>query len=177
MHTDGGNGRFSNNELSNDEFSVQVQRSARRTRTVSARLVGDVLTVMIPARLSRTEEAHWVQTMTLRFQRKMSAERINLRERVISLARQHDLPRPKQIDWADNMQSRWGSCTPSTASIRISTRLARFPDWVLNYVIVHELCHLRVSAHSAEFWQLVQRYPRSERAIGFLMAKSLDDVD
>jgi predicted metal-dependent hydrolase len=74
------------------------------------------------------------------------------------------------------MTSRWGSCTPSTGTIRISTRIAAFPDWVIDYVIVHELAHLHVPGHGADFWSLVQRYPRSERAIGYLMAKS-GDVD
>ena len=74
------------------------------------------------------------------------------------------------------MTARWGSCTPSTGEIRISTRLAAFPDWVIDYVIVHELAHIEVGGHDDEFWRLVNRYPRAERAIGYLIAKS-GDVD
>jgi predicted metal-dependent hydrolase len=49
------------------------------------------------------------------------------------------------------------------------------PSWVLDYVIVHELAHLEVFGHDAEFWSIVHRYPKAERAIGFLMAKSDSD--
>jgi predicted metal-dependent hydrolase len=54
---------------------------------------------------------------------------------------------------------------------RLSSALAPFPDWVVDYVIVHELAHLDVPAHNAAFWTLVHRYPRTERAIGYLTAK------
>jgi predicted metal-dependent hydrolase len=56
--------------------------------------------------------------------------------------------------------------------VRISSAVARFPPWVLDYVIVHELAHLRRPDHSRAFWKLVERYPRAERARGYLIAKS-----
>ena len=42
------------------------------------------------------------------------------------------------------------------------------PSWVLDYVLVHELAHLRVPGHGPKFWALVDRYPRTERARGYL---------
>jgi hypothetical protein len=42
------------------------------------------------------------------------------------------------------------------------------PDWVVDYVLLHELVHLVVPSHSAKFWALVGRYPRAERARGYL---------
>ena len=69
---------------------------------------------------------------------------------------------------------RWGSCTPADGAIRISNRLAAEPSWVLDYVIVHELAHLDVPGHGPAFWSLVRRYPRTERAIGFLIARGLE---
>lgn len=165
----------SNDPLDLDPFVVEVKRSPHRKRTVGARLVGNVLKIVVPAWMSAAEEAHWVDVMTARFQRKRSTERVDLAERAVTLARRHDLPRPREIRWSDNMVSRWGSCTPTTGVIRISNRVAPFPDWVLNYVIVHEIAHLEVGDHSDEFWRLVHRYPRAERAIGYLIAKSGED--
>ena len=161
-----------------EPFRVEVVRSARRKRTVGAELRGDVLHIAIPSWMSPTEEDHWVAKMTAGFKRKLSSDRIDLTDRAATLARRYQLPRAREIRWADDMSSRWGSCTYSTASIRISNRLAPFPDWVIDYVIVHELCHLEVRGHGPEFWRLVQRYPKAERAIGYLIAKSGDtDLD
>ncbi len=56
-----------------------------------------------------------------------------------------------------NMKSRWGSCQPSTGRICINTRLAAYPPECLEYVVVHELCHLLVRGHSARFYGLLDR--------------------
>ncbi len=62
--------------------------------------------------------------------------------------------------------------------MRISHRLAAYPKWVLDYVIVHEMAHLVVAAHDVRFWRLVSKYELAERARGYLMAKSgSDDED
>jgi predicted metal-dependent hydrolase len=153
-------------------LDVKVIRSARRTRSSSARLVGRTLEIRLPAWMSAAEEAHWVAEWTRRFRRKMTADRIDLPERAAALAGRYDLPRPTTIRWVDGMRTRWGSCTPSTGAIRLSSALAPFPDWVIDYVIVHELAHLREAGHDAAFWRLVGRYPRAERARGYLIAKS-----
>lgn len=161
-----------------EPFGVNVIRSARRKRTVGAQLNAGVLTVTVPSWMSTTETEMWVAKMSASFKRKMSAERIDLTTRATTLARRYELPRPRDIRWADDMASRWGSCTTTTGHIRISTRLAAFPDWVIDYVIVHELAHLEVAGHGTDFWQLAHRYPKAERAIGYLIAKAADgDAD
>jgi catechol 2,3-dioxygenase-like lactoylglutathione lyase family enzyme len=53
--------------------------------------------------------------------------------------------------------------------------LAEAPGWVLDYVIVHELAHLEVAAHDARFDALERRYPRVDRAVGFLDAWGLTE--
>ncbi len=52
-------------------------------------------------------------------------------------------------------KSRWGSCN-SRAELSFSSLLAMTPNWVIDYVIIHELCHLQHMNHSSEFWQLVE---------------------
>ncbi|MDQ1462801.1 MAG: hypothetical protein QOI08_4285, partial [Actinomycetota bacterium] len=68
----------------------------------------------------------------------------------------------------------WGSCTPEDGAIRVSSRLAPYPSWVLDYVLVHELAHLVVASHGPAHDELVDRFPLAERARGFLVAVDLD---
>jgi predicted metal-dependent hydrolase len=75
---------------------------------------------------------------------------------------------PTSVRWVPTMRTRWASCTPADATIRISERLRDVPAWVLDYVLVHELTHLLESGHDERFWAWVHRYPRSERAMGYL---------
>ncbi len=75
---------------------------------------------------------------------------------------------PASVRWVASMRTRWASCTPEEGAIRVSERLRSVPSWVLDYVLVHELAHLRISGHDAAFWSLVARYPRAERARGYL---------
>lgn len=154
-------------------------RSARRRKTVQARQVGSVLRVSIPATMSAAEEQRWVSEMVRRMTRKGVTGGIDLEERAAALAARYGLKRPAVIKWVDNQAWRWGSCTPSEGTIRISSRLACEPTWVLDYVIVHELAHLSVARHDERFWALVHRYPRAERARGFLIARGMSggDVD
>lgn len=61
-----------------------------------------------------------------------------------------------------NFKSRWGSCSPEGV-ISFNLKLAAFPKEVVDYVIVHELCHLRHRSHSRRFWNLVSRYLDSDK--------------
>jgi hypothetical protein len=90
------------------------------------------------------------------------------------------LARPTSVRWASNQTTRWGSCTPSDGTIRISTRVRGTPSWVLDYVLLHELAHLIEAGHGARFWALLDAFPRTERARGYLeglaAARDLDAV-
>jgi predicted metal-dependent hydrolase len=79
-----------------------------------------------------------------------------------------DRVNPASVRWVTNQNGRWGSCTPDDGTIRISHRIQEMPDWVVDYVLLHELAHLVVPSHSARFWDLVNRYPKAERARGYL---------
>lgn len=57
-----------------------------------------------------------------------------------------------------NMTSRWGSCQPATGRICINVRLALYPPECLEYVVVHELCHLLERGHGPRFHQLMDAF-------------------
>ena len=75
---------------------------------------------------------------------------------------------PTSVRWSTNQGRRWGSCTPSDGTIRISDRVRGMPRWVLDYVLLHELAHLLHAGHGPEFWAELDAYPRTLRARGFL---------
>src|SRR4051795_1595766 len=151
---------------------VEVRRSKRRRRTVSAYRDGDRVVIMIPASLSRKEEAEWVETMLARLERSEKRRRptdaeLQRRARELSDRYLGGLAKPESVRWVDNQSARWGSCTPGDRSIRISSRLRGMPLWVLDYVILHEMTHLLEPNHDDNFWGWVNRYPKAERAKGF----------
>ena len=168
---------------------VEVRRSKRRTRTVTAFREGGRMVVAIPARFTRAEEREWVALMVARLAAKETRRRPSdaaLASRAQELSRRHLDGRasPTSVAWSTRQQRRWGSCTVSDGSIRISTRLRGMPEWVIDYVLVHELAHLLVAGHGPDFWRLVERYPRTDRARGFLEGvvhaqdvEGPDDVD
>lgn len=159
---------------------VEVFRNPRRKKTITAEIVGDALVVSIPHRMSRAEEQEWVARMAERMSERKKRDSLNedgaLANRAAELAdRYMDGVRPSSIEWVNNQRSRWGSCSHDDGSIRLSIELADYPGWVRDYVIVHELAHLVVPDHSERFWALVERYPMTERARGFLIAKGMEE--
>ncbi|CAN7354352.1 M48 metallopeptidase family protein [Knoellia sp. LjRoot47] len=165
---------------------VEVRRSHRRRRTVSARREGDRVVVLIPASMSRAEERVWVARMVDRLEagerrRRPSDDGLMARATELSERYLGGHARPRSIRWVTNQRSRWGSCTPSDGSIRLSDRLQGMPTYVVDYVILHELAHLLVGGHNRDFWTLLRSYPKLERARGFLdgvaLAKGLDLAD
>ena len=166
-----------------DELEVQLVRSKRRKKTVAARLVGNTLKVMVPAGMTAEEEQTWVERMRDRLTRDRALDQAaaggELERRARQLAERYfdDRLGGFSIRYVTNQNNRFGSCTPATRTIRLSHRLAEMPTWVLDYVIVHELAHLIEANHSKRFWRLVNRYPRTERARGFLIAKGLEHPD
>lgn len=153
--------------------AVEVRRSARRRRTVSAYREGDRTVVMIPARMSAAEERRWVRVMLEKLAAQESKRQLGdgeLAERADRLSEQYLEGRahPASVRWVTNQNTRWGSCTPAEGSIRLSHRLRGMPEYVVDYVLLHELAHLLVPGHGPRFWKLLEAYPRTERARGFL---------
>jgi predicted metal-dependent hydrolase len=162
--------------------ALRVIRSKRRRATVSARLVeaDTVLEVLAPASMSDAELAPIVEKLQSRVlrhvEKRNTADDSDLTRRAGELNRQYfgGKLRWQEVRYVTNQQRRFGSCTPATGEIRISHRVAALPGWVRDYVVLHELAHLVEANHGRRFWKLVERYPKTERARGYLMALGLE---
>jgi Protein of unknown function DUF45 len=153
--------------------AVEVRRSSRRRRTVSAYRDGARVVVLIPARFSAAEEREWVDRMVARVtrdERRPRSGNAALVRRARSLSDRYLDGRadPADVRWVSAMRTRWASCTPAERTIRLSQTLQDLPVWVQDYVLLHELAHLIEPSHSARFWRLLDGYPRTERARGYL---------
>ncbi|MCK0111106.1 M48 family metallopeptidase [Ornithinimicrobium sp. F0845] len=167
---------------------VEIRRSARRRRTISARLEGDTFVVLMPAGLSQEEEQQHVDNLLgrhLRAQARRRLEREDLMARAMLLSERYldGRARPASITWVTNQQKRWGSCSPTTRTIRLSTELEGMPAWVVDSVILHELAHLLEPNHGPRFKALVgrdQRYAESTaflRGVAFATGREMSDDD
>lgn len=160
---------------------IEIIRSPNRSRTASARMVDGKVVVRVPASASEAEERRLVESLVERVlkaekRRNGHVPRPDIRRRAANLNREYfgGKLNVREIKWVTNQDKRYGSCTPSTGTIRISDRLATMPLWVLDYVLMHELAHLLQGNHSQAFWKLVYKYPLTERARGYLMAVQLE---
>lgn len=152
---------------------LELQRSPRRRRTVSAYARDGVIVVQLPLGLPPAEEEELVARLVARVTgadraRERGGDR-ELAGRARELADAYlDGVRPSSVTWSTRMGRRWASCTQVDGTIRLSERLARFPSYVVDYVLVHELAHLVEHGHGPRFWEFVERYPLADRARGFL---------
>jgi predicted metal-dependent hydrolase len=152
---------------------VEVRRSRRRSRTVTAYREAGRTVVAIPAGFTRAQEREWVRRMLDRLatqeqRRRPSDEQLARRARELSDRYLGGRAVPTSVRWSSNQGRRWGSCTVGEGSIRLSDRLRGMPSWVTDYVLLHELTHLLHAGHGPEFWAELEAYPRTERARGFL---------
>lgn len=170
--------------MSNESNSMEVKivRSKQRAKTVSARAVDGVFVVQAPAHMSDADLQPVIDKLLKRWQSreaKNSLDDAALERRARELNRQYfgGKLQWQSVRWVSNQNSRHGSCTPREGTIRISHRLAAMPAFVRDYVLVHELAHLLEPNHGPRFWRLVNQYPRTERARGYLMAAGLEAVE
>jgi hypothetical protein len=162
-------------------MKIEVVRSPRRRKTVTAERRGGRLVVRLPAGLTRAEERTWVNRMVSRMAERERLDRLNAGRDLVRAAERLNERyfggglRVRSIRYVSNQRDRFGSCTPEDRTIRVSWRVAEMPGWVRDYVVMHELTHLLVGDHSPRFWGVVHRYPLAERARGFLIARGLDE--
>jgi len=159
---------------------VKINYSNKRSRTVSARLVNGSLLVNAPAAMPRARLGKIIDNFKVRFERRKLKEELNKTRPLAEIAAKlndryfNGKLKINSIEYSTGQNSIFGCCSCRDASIRISHRLSRMPEWVRNCVIIHEMAHLVEPNHSAAFWNIVSRYELAERAKGYLMAVGLD---
>lgn len=164
-----------------DNIPVRIVRSTRRTKTISSQWKNERFVVSVPAALSESAERTFVEEMLKKYrQRKVSEKFANSDNLLLQRAGQLDqqytggLARPLTVRWVSNQDKRWGSATVYQRTIRLSNRLQYMPQWVQDYVLVHELCHLvePEDGHGKRFQVLLNRFERRAEADAYLRAFS-----
>ena len=160
-----------------DLTKVEVRRSKRAKRNVTAYRDNEKTVVTVPTRMAKRDIDAYVSELVTRLddrdERSTSQALLEQRARLLSrkylaqdLFETHLVP--VSIRWVTNQNARWGSCTPGEGTIRLSHRMVRMPAYVIDSVIVHELIHLLVADHSEDFYALMNRYPEHEKAKAYL---------
>jgi len=161
------------NELLAKLPEFRVIRSSRRKRSISAFRQNGAIEIHIPDRLTRKQEFEVIPEMidlVLKREnrlRKSDSVLFDLCDEILQRLLPDFDERPASVTWR-TMRERWGSCTTVDRTIRISDRLMSAPSYALNYVIFHELIHLRIAGHGDDFYELLNRYPDKLKAEAFL---------
>ena len=165
--------------LSPDALVLEVQVNRRLRRTYRWRIVGDHLIVERPERVSDRDLAATLTTIRERAAAYLRRQTVGTDAALLARARRllaryfPERPTLRAVGWSARQHKRHGSCSGGTGVIRLAAHLQRYPPWVVDYVLVHELAHLLHHDHSPAFWAVVNRYPLAERARGFLLACDL----
>ncbi|MEY2417377.1 MAG: hypothetical protein QOG90_57 [Actinomycetota bacterium] len=156
---------------------VEIRVSPRRRKTVAAYWEGDRIVIVFPQRVPKRERQAYVDELSAKLVASRAKSRptdAELHARAAHLSRTYlnNVARPTSVQWSTRQQARWGSCTAADGSIRISARLQGAPQFVVDAVLVHELAHLVHSDHTAEFYELANKFPRQNDADLFLKGLS-----
>jgi predicted metal-dependent hydrolase len=165
--------------LSAEALVLEVQVNRRLRRTYRWRIVGDRLIVERPERVSERDLQSMLATIRERAAAYLRRQTVGSDAALLARARRllgryfPERPTLRAVGWSARQHKRHGSCSGGTGVIRLAAHLQRYPPWVVDYVLVHELAHLLHHDHSPGFWAVVGRYPLAERARGFLLACDL----
>ena len=161
-------------------MEVRIIRSRRRKRTISARLVKDTLLVSAPLMLSQERLEKIVADFKVKFEKKKLKQELDRKQNLIDIARKLNVKyfenklKINSIEYVTDQNSKYGCCNFRDGWIRVSHKVGLMPEWVRDYVIVHEMAHLIEPNHSSAFWDIVSRYKLAERARGYLMAVGIE---
>lgn len=154
---------------------IEVRRSTRRKKTIEAYRNGEKVIVSIPARMSQREAAEVVDEMVKKILHEEGAlTNDQLFERAMLLNKKYldGAAVPVSVEWSSRMSRIWGACTIEDRTIRISDRLRDAPAYALDYLLLHELIHIVIPGHGADFRELLERYPELARAEGYFEGRT-----
>ncbi len=169
------------------EYNVEVRRSKRKSAAIKITANMQIV-VFVPLYVSDNEiermvisKSKWIDEHMLKVQstidERSKLEKITF-EQIKELADQAVEYIPKRVKYyaekenfvynkitIKNLVSRWGSCS-TKGNLNFNCLLMLMPDYVIDYIVVHELCHLREMNHSEKFWAEVEKimpdYQRAE---------------
>ena len=158
---------------------VEVVKSARRRKTVSARMEGERLKLLVPTHSTRADVADYLAQLAPRVLKQQEQFREHKRQRgsdeFLQARAQELITRylpeleiPESIVWVANQNTRWGSATPARGRIRLLNLIQQAPDYVIDFVLFHELCHFVELNHTPAFRALESLYPRKAEAEAYL---------
>ncbi len=154
--------------------AVELRRSERRRRSVSAFREEGVVVISAPVRISQTELLELAGQLLTKIAKDSQGTRTSdddLMARARELVQRWlgpEFPHPVSVRWTSQQTRVWGTCTTADQTIRLSDRLQGMPEFVVDYVLVHECAHLMYADHGEQFEALVSKYPHTAKARGFL---------
>ncbi len=171
------------NQQLDTSYEVKIIRSNKRRKTISARMIENVMVVYAPAAISDSELGNVIDNFKKRLQKRKLKKALDRTQDLNLIAERLNKEyfgarlKIQSIEYATNQERIFGCCNYKAAKIRVSHRVAKMPHWVRSYVIIHEMAHLVEPNHSKSFWRIVSRYKLAERAKGYLIAKGLDSTE
>jgi predicted metal-dependent hydrolase len=164
-------------ERDDDPIEVEVVRDGRLRSRIHWEWNGNRVRIRAPRRVSQRDLDRHVAEIVEEVKRRRAQVRARADADLEAMAQEINRRyfdgqiEWHTIRWVGNMRKRLGSCThggPTDGDIRISDRVRGWPDWVVEYVVAHEMAHRKHPNHSKAFWAYLGRYPKTERARGFI---------
>ena len=159
--------------------NMEVRRTARRKKTVAAVREGQLTVLYAPFRMPNYEIEEMAEELQARLNRIdprafYSDTELLARAQHLSANYLFSAAQPKSVAWSEKLVSAWGICNPLHQTINLTTRLKGLPQYVIDYVLLHELVHLICTDHGRDFDNFMKLFEKKERAEGYLDA--LDEL-
>ncbi|MEE9372807.1 MAG: M48 family metallopeptidase [Saprospiraceae bacterium] len=131
-------------------YSLSISKQERKTG--SAKLNNKIILIKLPNDITKDAEDKMIHTLIGRI---LAYDNHKWVEEKVLWLNQHYIGKPIKSVKLKNNRSNWGSCS-SGGNINISVRLLFAPEDVQDYVLIHELAHLKEMNHTSRFWKIVE---------------------